>query len=118
MSDVRAFGAAGDGRQDDTEALRHALTAGDGLLELPRGEYRLTRPLVVDLSTVGRFAIRGAGGTAKLIMAGPGPAIQLVGTHGRRVVHDPGTFNRKSGCPRPVRRRGAGGIGRAVAATA
>ena len=90
MSDVRAFGAAGDGRQDDTEALRHALTAGDGLLELPRGEYRLTRPLVVDLSTVGRFAIRGAGGTAKLIMAGPGPAIQLVGTHGKTA--DPKDF--------------------------
>ena len=90
MSDVRGFGAAGDGQRDDTEALQHALLAGDGVLELPRGEYRLTRPLVVPLATVGRFAIRGSGGTAKLIMAGPGPAIELVGTHGKTA--DPKDF--------------------------
>lgn len=90
MSDVRTFGAAGDGRQDDTGALLHALQAGDGVLELPRGDYRITRPLVIPLDKAGRFALRGAGGTAKLIMAGPGPAIQLVGTHAKSA--DPADF--------------------------
>lgn len=81
MSNVREFGAAGDGRMDDTKAILHALKDGDGTLEFPRGDYRITRPLVVPLKEAGRFSLHGTGGTAKLIMAGEGPAIHLVGTH-------------------------------------
>jgi len=90
MANVREFGAAGDGRQDDTDALQHALEAGDGVLELPRGDYRLTRTLDVPLAQVGRFALQGSGGTARLIMAGPGPALALRGTHDRSA--DPASF--------------------------
>ena len=30
MSDVRDFGASGDGATDDTDAIRHAVSDGDG----------------------------------------------------------------------------------------
>lgn len=81
MSNVHDFGAMGDGRADDTEAIQHAIDMGDGLIEFPRGEYRITRTLLVDLDRVGRTAFTGFGGIAKLIMSGPGPAIFLKGTH-------------------------------------
>ncbi|MCA8997245.1 MAG: right-handed parallel beta-helix repeat-containing protein [Planctomycetaceae bacterium] len=83
MSNVRDFGAMGDGQADDWEAIQHAIDNGDGLVELPRGEYRISQPLLVDLDRVSRTAIVGAGGTAKLIMAGPGPAIFLKATHAK-----------------------------------
>jgi len=81
MSDVKHFGAKADGRTDDTAAIQHALTTGDGVLEFPRGDYRITKTLVVDLARSGRIAIDGSGGTAKIIMDGPGPAFFLKGTH-------------------------------------
>lgn len=90
MSNVRDFGAAGDGKTDDTEALQHALNDGDGVIELPRGTYRITRTLTVDLAKKGPVAIHGSGGTAKLVMAGAGPAILLRGTHSTSA--DPNSF--------------------------
>lgn len=81
MSSIRDFGAKGDGKTDDTEALVHAVEQGDGEVVLPRGDYRITRPVVVPLEKFGRLSISGSGGTAKLIMAGAGPALHLVGTH-------------------------------------
>lgn len=81
MSNVLDFGAFGDGQMDDTEALQHAIDAGDGVLEFPRGEYRITKPLVMDLARCGRTAMTGFGGVSRLIMQGPGPAIILKGTH-------------------------------------
>ncbi|MSR58760.1 MAG: hypothetical protein EXS05_14090 [Planctomycetaceae bacterium] len=81
MSNVRDFGAAGDGEQDDTAAIEHALHDGDGVLEFPTGRYRITRPIEVRLAEHGPLAVSGSGGTAKLIMAGAGPALVLVGTH-------------------------------------
>ena len=90
MSNVRDYGATGDGTTDDSPALEHALKDGDGLLELPRGIYRLTRPLVVDLSKYSRFALHGSGGTAKILMAAPGPALALIGTHA--ATADPSGF--------------------------
>lgn len=82
MSSVYDFGAVGDGSADDTDALQHAIDTGDGLVELPRGDYRITRPLQIDLGEAGRTGITGRGGGAKLIMAGPGPAVRLLGHHG------------------------------------
>ena len=35
MSNVRDFGAIGDGRADDTEAIQHAIDEGVGLVEFP-----------------------------------------------------------------------------------
>ncbi len=75
------FGAAGDGQQDDTAALEHALAAGDGVLRLHKGVFRISRSLIVDLQKAGFAAILGEGGTSRLVMTGPGPAIKLVGTH-------------------------------------
>ncbi len=81
MTQAGDFGAAGDGQTDDTEALQHAIDEGVGELLLPRGDYRITKTLMVDLATVGRTAIRGEGGTARILMQGSGPAIILKGTH-------------------------------------
>jgi len=39
------------------------------------------RPLYVPLALHGRLAVAGSGGTAKLVMTGPGPALHLVGSH-------------------------------------
>jgi hypothetical protein len=77
---VFSFGAAGDGVNDDTQALQRAIDTGSGGLRLPAGSYRLTQPLVVELDRVGFFALHGEG-AARLIMDGPGPAVRLIGTH-------------------------------------
>lgn len=82
MTNVRDFGAEGDGRTDDTDAIQRALDEGDGLIWLDRGDYVISRPLVVELAEAGRLGINGGGGTATLVMTGPGPALDLVGTHG------------------------------------
>ncbi len=82
MSNVRRFGAAGDGTTDDTQAIRHALRDGDGVLHFPPGTYRISQTIEVPLADVGPCGIDGTSGTAGLLMAGPGPALRLVGTHG------------------------------------
>src|SRR5262245_60330172 len=74
MSTVRDFGARGDGRTDDTAALSHAVQHCDGLLVFPRGDYLISRPLYVPLQLHGRLAVTGSGGTARLLMNGPGSA--------------------------------------------
>ncbi len=81
MANVRDFGAMGDGHFDDTDAIRHALADGDGVLEFPKGNYRITSTILIDLKKFGRTAIHGSGGTAKILMFGAGPAFELRGTH-------------------------------------
>ena len=93
MSNVRDFGAMGNGIDDDSEAIQHAIDVAGGLIEFPRGDYRITKPILVELSKVGRVAFRGEGGTAKLIMAGEGPAIHFLGTHDKSA--DPTSFQPK-----------------------
>lgn len=90
MSNIRDFGAVGDGQTDDTDAIQHALADADGLIEFPRGEYRISKPIIVELNNVSRTAITGSGGTAKILMAGPGPAILFAGTHDKTA--DPAGF--------------------------
>ncbi len=85
---VRDFGAVGDGQADDTGAFQHALDSGRGDIFVPRGIYRFTRPVVVDLDKTGPVSITGSG-TAKIIMAGGGPAFKLIGTH--EGTADPGS---------------------------
>lgn len=80
MADARDFGAAADGRTDNSQALQHAIDQGDGVLLLGRGVYRITRPLVLDTARRGYLAVRGEG-TAQLLMDGPGPALQVLGGH-------------------------------------
>jgi len=90
MQTVLDFGVTGDGIEDDTAALQHAMDYGNGKILLPKGIYRITRPLVVNLTKLGRTTISGMGGTAKLIMEGAGPALFLQGTH--KGSADPNSF--------------------------
>ncbi|MCA9075788.1 MAG: right-handed parallel beta-helix repeat-containing protein [Planctomycetaceae bacterium] len=82
MSNVRHFGASGDGETDDTDAIRHALSDGDGVLDFPPGTYRITQTIEVPLADVGPCGIDGSSGAARILMTGAGPAFRLVGTHG------------------------------------
>ncbi len=77
---VYDFGAVGDGVADDTAAVQRAVDSGRGDVFFPRGTYRLTRPIEIDLSKAGPVAVAGTG-TAKIVMAGPGPALRFRGTH-------------------------------------
>ena len=78
--DVRSFGATGDGKTDDTAAIQRAVDSGVGAIRFPKGFYRLTKPVVIDLDRVGFTSLVGDG-TAQIIMNGPGPAFRFVGTH-------------------------------------
>jgi len=81
MGNVHHFGAVGDGQADDSTALEHALEAGDGILKLGKGTYRITRPLVNDLTKQGYGAVLGEGGASRIVMEGSGPAIRMIGDH-------------------------------------
>lgn len=78
---VRDFGAMGDGETDDTAAFQRAVSSGVGSIRIPAGRYRLTKPVEIDLSRNGPVSLSGDG-TAKIIMAGAGPAFRVSGTHG------------------------------------
>ena len=78
----------GDGQADDTAALQKLVDAG-GSVHLPKGRYRLTKTVTVDLAKTGYAAVSGDG-TAQVIMAGPGPAFHFIGTHDKSA--DPWNF--------------------------
>ena len=78
---VRDFGAIGDGKADDTAAIQRAVDSRIGDIRLPRGVYRISKPIVIELDKVGFTSVIGSG-TARIVMAGPGPALKFVGTHG------------------------------------
>lgn len=82
MSHIHEFGAKGDGRTDDTTAIRHAVRDGDGMLQFGRGTYLVSETIDVRLNDVRRIGIDGSNGLAKIVMTGPGPALRIVGTHG------------------------------------
>ena len=52
-----------------------------------RGDYLLTRTVNVSLEGHGRLMIDGTGGTAKILMAGAGPAFSVVGNRPNSPVH-------------------------------
>ncbi|MBL7736867.1 MAG: right-handed parallel beta-helix repeat-containing protein [Chitinophagaceae bacterium] len=79
---VKNFGAKGDGKTDDTYAINKAiLGCRDGIIEFPRGNYRITQTISIDLSKNGVLGISGKGGSASIIMAGEGPAFCFIGSH-------------------------------------
>lgn len=69
----------GDGKTDDTTAIQALIDTG-GSVKLPKGIYRLTKTLTVDLAKSG-FAALSGDGTARLVMEAAGPAIHFIGTH-------------------------------------
>ena len=82
---VSSVGAAdlasvADGKADAAPVLQQMIDAGGGALVLPKGIYRLNQGLVIDLDKVGRTSLLGQG-VARLVMAGSGPAVKVVGTH-------------------------------------
>jgi polygalacturonase len=83
MTSVRDFGARGDGKTDDTQAILHAVQKGDGVLHFPRGDYLISRTIPIPLQMHGRLAIDGAHGTTRILMTGAGPAFNLIGSHRR-----------------------------------
>lgn len=83
---VVAFGAKGDGATDDTAAIQRAVDAG-GLVSFPRGTFKLTKTVVVDLDRNGFTALAG-NMVARVVMAGEGPAFKFVGTHGGTAAPD------------------------------
>lgn len=74
------FDLVGDGQADDTAALQRMIDAGEGAVRLPKGVYRITKPLVVELDKTGVTALHG-NGVATLRMEGAGPAVKIIGTH-------------------------------------
>src|SRR5262245_26917205 len=77
---VRDHGAGAGG--DDTEAIQNAVNAAAlvGVVHFPKGNYRITKPVVIDLTKTGYIALRGDN-AARVVMAGEGPAFKFVGTH-------------------------------------
>ncbi|HPO07977.1 MAG TPA: right-handed parallel beta-helix repeat-containing protein [bacterium] len=74
------LGVSGKGDTDDTDTIQQAVNSGVGGLYFPRGGYRLSKTVVIDLALCGRTSIIGDG-TAHIEMAGPGPAFHVIGTH-------------------------------------
>lgn len=79
-ADVRSFGATGDGSGDDAAAIERAIASGAGSIEFPKGIYRISKTVTVDLDKTGPIALFGHG-TARIRMAGPGAAFEFIGTH-------------------------------------
>lgn len=88
QTNVQSLGIAGDGRTDVGAAIQQAVDA-HGSLFFPKGVYRLTRTVEIDLSKTGVASLSGDG-TARFIMAGAGPAFRFVGHHEGSA--DPKTF--------------------------
>lgn len=65
----------------DQHAKLQQLIDSQAAVVFPPGTHVITQPLVVDLRQTGFRSIAGAG-VARLVMAGPGPALRLVGNHG------------------------------------
>src|SRR5690625_7601360 len=58
-SDVKAYGATGDGVTDDTDAIRAAVAAGHGEVIFPRGSYRIMETIEINLTEHGATGLRG-----------------------------------------------------------
>ncbi|MEQ1750087.1 MAG: right-handed parallel beta-helix repeat-containing protein [Prosthecobacter sp.] len=79
QTSVLTLGATGDGQTDDTVAIEKAVLSHGSLL-FPKGTYRLTRTIHIPLSETG-FAALSGDGTARIVMAGAGPAFFFKGSH-------------------------------------
>ena len=87
QTSVRSIGVMGDGNADESAALQKAVDDGTTDLFFPKGRYRLTKTITVDLDKTGPCSFSGDG-TATLIMEGAGPALHFIGTHGGTAAPD------------------------------
>lgn len=83
------FSAVGDGKTDDSVAIQRFIDKSPGVVRFPKGIYRITKTIVIDLDKVGWTALEGSG-VARIVMAGSGPAFHFIGTH--EGTADPPTF--------------------------
>lgn len=81
QAETRPGGAVGDGKADDTAAIQRAVDAGGAELAFPKGSYRITKTITIELDKTGFAAISGSG-AARIVMEGAGPAFHFIGTHG------------------------------------
>lgn len=67
VADVRAYGATGDGRTDDTEAIQRAVdeAPNQSAVFLPDGQYRITEPIT--FGTSGRSKHLWGSGEARIV---------------------------------------------------
>ncbi len=79
QTNVLTLGVKGDGTADDTAAIQKAVDAHGSLL-FPKGTYKLTATITVDLSKTGLAGLSGDG-TARFIMTAAGPAFRVIGHH-------------------------------------
>lgn len=77
MDTLEAFN---DGKTDATVAIQAMIDGGNPTIHFPRGTYRLTRPVVIELNKTGFVSLAGDG-VARIVMDGAGPAFRFVGTH-------------------------------------
>lgn len=81
-TNVKNYGAIGDGITDDYEAImKAARSSTDGILEFPAGNYLISRTLHLQLYAVNISKIQGAAGSSIISMNGAGPAFFVEGTH-------------------------------------
>jgi hypothetical protein len=76
---VMSLGAKGDGQADDTEVIEKAILK-HGSVSFPKGTYRISRTISIPLSESG-FTSISSDGTARVLMAGAGPAFFFKGSH-------------------------------------
>ncbi|MFC1713541.1 right-handed parallel beta-helix repeat-containing protein [Candidatus Poribacteria bacterium] len=88
LSSVKDFGAVADGVTDDSEAIQKAMDEGAGVIWFPRGDYKITGSIIVNLTARGKTVIKGAGSGARLINYGDGPALRLIGSHAGTALPD------------------------------
>lgn len=86
---VRDFGAVGDGKADDTAAIQKAVDSGVGNVVFPKGVYRISKTISIELDKTG-FTSLTSDGTASIVMENAGPALHFIGTHEGSA--DPGQF--------------------------
>ena len=78
----------GNGQADDTAAIQRAVDSGMGTIRFPKGVFRITKTIEIDLDKVGYTSLSGDG-TARIVMAGSGPAFPVFGnSYGNRVARD------------------------------
>lgn len=77
---VTEYGAIGNGQSDDSQAIQEAVDSGKGEIVFPAGTYRISKTIEVVLEKIGPISLTGRG-TARIIMAGEGPAFRILGTH-------------------------------------